>query len=542
MSLKAKFMICFGVAVAPWLSAVPASAGDSDNLGVTAIVQLNSGQIMGAFDIGWVDAKIGTYVLAASRLSATNCPSGCGPGSNPGIVVVDTTSLLLTNELGPTPFAGSCANPGKRDLVGFSGPNGVTITKRGQGKSLGNAEVWAGDGPIVSPPCPIDPSSGKPNGFTGEISGNTLTVTAPCNEPIGRPKVGDTIVGLDANSNPNVAPHTTIVSGMAGCPGTFTVSGAAQTVGPESMSAFNVTDPGARSSQVVVFDYKTGNLITTVSTGGLYRADELCFSPQDGVVFVANDEGGDNFGTFIDIKTHKVIQTMKFDGTDPDANHITGIGLEQCQYNPRDGKIYFNIPDSVPSGGTGGVPPGGGHTVRFAPTSTKPLHYHIETDFTNADIIACGPAGLAVGPANQLALGCGGNGGLIISDLNGKKVVTFSGLGSIDEDWYNPGNNHYYFANSTPGSLLAGDAGNLGDTPCTGAGCPVVDTSVNTASGSHSVAADSVSNNVFVPIKAGSAGSGTACGSSASIGCIAIYHGTNDGDDLSAGKKPITGN
>src|SRR6516165_7345233 len=101
MPIKLKFIKSLGLAFAPWLFVAPASAQDSDGLAATAIVQLtNPNQILGGFDISWVDAKIGVYVLAASRLSATNCPSGCGPGSNPGIVVVDTTSLLVTNEFG----------------------------------------------------------------------------------------------------------------------------------------------------------------------------------------------------------------------------------------------------------------------------------------------------------------------------------------------------------------------------------------------------------------------------------------------------------
>jgi hypothetical protein len=618
MAFKAKLSFGLGVALAPWLFTMPASAQDPpdlDGLAPTAIVTLNPPQIVGGFDIGWVDAKIGTYLLAASRL----LPTGLGPASNPGIVVVDTTSLLVTTVLGSgtssatTPFAGSCANLGKRDLVGFGGPNGVTLVKRGQGKSLGNAEVWAGNGPIVSPACPINPNTGLPNQFTATISGTTLTLLtkvsfgtlAPGQTLVGTGVApGTTIVlllsgpGQTAGSKWTVSKSQTVIGGASfngsfsgnvltassvtgtiavgqvlldldggdinpatitvmapdtanscnGAPctgtggaGTYALSAAPgdedenfATTGT-AMSAFTVTIP----SDVVVFDYKTGNLITTISTGGKFRADELCFSPQDDVVFVANDEPGDNFGTFIDIKSHKVIQTMKFDGTDPNAKKINAIGLEQCQYNPRDGKIYFNIPDSVPSGGTGPmhVPPGGGHTVRFSNRNATFPFFTIEADFNTANIIACAPAGLAVGPAGQLAEGCGGTAGLIISDgtdatAGGSTIAILPGLGGIDEDWYNPGNNHYYYGNSNPGLLKAADAGNLGTAACTGAGCPAADVSVPSGSGSHSVAADEVSNNVFVPIRAGS---GTVCGSFTASGCIAIYQGTNDADDISAG-------
>jgi len=55
----------------------------------------------------------------------------------------------------------------------------------------------------------------------------------------------------------------------------------AQSFPSEKMSAFNVTDPGARPSQVVVFDFKTGAIsaiipIKSGNTTGLYRANHLC--------------------------------------------------------------------------------------------------------------------------------------------------------------------------------------------------------------------------------------------------------------------------
>jgi hypothetical protein len=332
------------------------------------------------------------------------------------------------------------------------------------------------------------------------------------------------------------------------------VSGSAQKVASENMSAFSVSggtcDASCRPSQVVVFDFKSGAINSIIpikfgTTVGQFRADELCYNPTYGVVLIANDEPGDNFITFIDAKSHKIIQIIKFDGTDPNGNYILANGLEQCQFNPRDDNFYFNIPNSNAN------PPNntktGGHVLRISPSSTNPLQFQIEADWNTADIKTCKPAGLAVGPAGQLGLGCGGTDGLIISDgtgatAGGSTIAILKSGGGIDEDWYNPGNNHYYFGNSNPGLLKAADAGNLGTAACSGAGCPAADAAVKSGSGSHSVAADSVSNNVFVPIRAGS---GTVCsdlGGSTATGCIAVYQGTNDDDDISAGKKPITGN
>jgi DNA-binding beta-propeller fold protein YncE len=57
------------------------------------------------------------------------------------------------------------------------------------------------------------------------------------------------------------------------------------------------------------------------------------------VVLIANDETFDNFITFINADTYQVIQKIKFDGTDPNADHILANGIEQCIFNPKDGNF-----------------------------------------------------------------------------------------------------------------------------------------------------------------------------------------------------------
>jgi hypothetical protein len=116
-----------------------------------------------------------------------------------------------------------------------------------------------------------------------------------------------------------------------------------------------------------------------------------------------------------------------------------------------------------------------------------------------------GPSGLAVGPSNQMALGCGGTNSLVINSTNGKVAVTVSGEGGTDEAWYNPTANQYYFARSTAGVLGVENAG----PPATAAST----NNTPTAVGSHSVAADlnqiSPSNpksQVYVPIRTRSCG------------------------------------
>jgi hypothetical protein len=139
-----------------------------------------------------------------------------------------------------------------------------------------------------------------------------------------------------------------------------------------------------------------------------------------------------------------------------------------------------------------------------------------------------GPQGLAVGPSNQMALGCGGGGAnsLVINSTNGKPAATVTGEGGTDEAWYNPTANQYYFARSTAGKLGVENAG----PPA--AAAPTNDTT--TAVGSHSVAADlnkiSPSNpksQVYVPIRTGVLSpTATICaskGGNNTYGCVAVF-------------------
>jgi hypothetical protein len=129
-----------------------------------------------------------------------------------------------------------------------------------------------------------------------------------------------------------------------------------------------------------------------------------------------------------------------------------------------------------------------------------------------------GPQGLAVGPSNDFALGCGGTNSLIIASTNGKPVATVTGEGGTDEAWYGPASNQYYFARSTAGVLGVENAG----PPPTGPVTP----DTKTAVGSHSVAADPNQKRVFVPIRSSTFGPATICsskGGNDTFGCVAVY-------------------
>jgi hypothetical protein len=306
--------------------------------------------------------------------------------------------------------------------------------------------------------------------------------------------------------------------------------------GPVFSTPCIATSPLATPSTVKVLDLHTGATKAVIPTGtgvgtktpGIRRADELCYNPRSDVVLVANDDPLDNFITFIGEDSYKVIQRIRFDGTDPNGANILANGIEQCVFNPRDGKFYLNIPNTGPTSLKAPLP---GVTVRISGQAPFKVEKVI-ADFSKAPLntTGCtGSTGLAVGPDGQLALSCG----LIIND-NGGIVASFPSEGGADELWYNPGNNHYFLADT--GTTLLGviDAG----PP------PSADFAPSTAPGSHSVAADPHRNQVYVPIR-GNQGQaagplGTLCSKvkegfgnagSDALGCIAIYTAPRDADD-----------
>ena len=121
-----------------------------------------------------------------------------------------------------------------------------------------------------------------------------------------------------------------------------------------------------------------------------------------------------------------------------------------------------------------------------------------------------------------------------------KLIATLPGENGTDRVWFNPGDNHYFFANSggsPPAPSIAhpnlgvvdalGEAG--GSTAKPEEDLP----SPGTAIGSHSVAADPVGNQVYMPIGTRGAASGIceAKGGSNSNGCIAVFTVTSGTDD-----------
>jgi hypothetical protein len=320
---------------------------------------------------------------------------------------------------------------------------------------------------------------------------------------------------------------------------------------------------------------------------------------------VANNADSPPFITAISARTHTIIGKIVFNGTNGTPNATDGI--EQCQFNPRDGMIYVSVPEIGGAGDNsspGGISRINPLTLQVTATAVIPL-------------AACtGPQGLAIGPVvgtfGQMLTGCagatanaaalrptalvddgtrGGTFGAVVALpwQSGNDMVTFNGI--VTATGTTGGDGHFYLARSgnnspvnpnvmtdgfrphcpsvpsstLPGGNYGGDiyktanvqgeayaaAGSqtfagpqalgminattlendpdtiIGQFSCTGTTFGAGG-QANTHGTNHSVAADPVHNQIYVPIAstaftAPATGPCSAGGGSDANGCIAVY-------------------
>lgn len=243
---------------------------------------------------------------------------------------------------------------------------------------------------------------------------------------------------------------------------------------------------GDGDSTVKVVDLTTNAIVATLSTGGSKRADEMAYDQKDDLLLVANDAEDVPFVTFIDVRSRTVLNRISF----PDATN----GIEQSVWDPVTHLFYLSLPQ------LGSDPMHGG--IAVIDPRTRSL-------VTIRSVSDCQPAGLALGPDQHLLLGCSGDAiaagahaqTQVMDARSGAIVATIMQVGGSDEVWYDPGDKRYYLAarSMTSNGLSSGTA-----TPVLG----VIDATSNTwitnvATGpqSHSVAANPINNEVFVPLR-----------------------------------------
>jgi hypothetical protein len=308
----------------------------TETLVLKTVVTVPVGKIT-SFDISFVDTTLNVYIL--------------GDRTNKGVEVIDTTANAYIMTAGQGSFAGATGNNNT------SGPDGVMIIAN-------HREIWAGDGP--------------------------------------------------------------------------------------STLKFLSTSDGA--------------VLGSVSTGGVFRVDEMCYDPVHNIGFVANNADTPAFITAVAFRGHRILGKIVFDGTVQNGGGI-GVngtnGIEQCQYNPRDGMIYVSVPE-VNGPGDNSAP---GAIARINPVTMQIVAAPL------IPLSACsGPQGLAIGPVvgtfGEMLAGC--NGAVTNAAANRPTALIDDGTSggvfgnNISLPWqagndmvaYNSGDQHYYLARSGNNSVV----------------------------------------------------------------------------------------
>jgi hypothetical protein len=279
------------------------------------------------------------------------------------------------------------------------------------------------------------------------------------------------------------------------------------------------------------------------------RADELAYDPTHGLLLVVNNADTPPFATLISVNTTNGHLTVGSRLTFDAAHGVDAQnGAEQPVWDNALNRFFLSIPQISSNVQSGGV-------IRINPFSAT-----VEATYP---VNFCGPAGLALGPNQNLFIGCNTvfdtkgnvwdpNGAVpadprdvVINANNGAIVATVYGIGAGDEVWYNPGNNNYYATGSGSPERPLPAATASGSTPAgvvdandnvlsqrfptynvAAVTTPTAGHPVHPAGTSHSIAVNSYFNLVLVPLPANNAVLSPDPTKNCLTGCIAIFkHG-----------------
>jgi hypothetical protein len=227
---------------------------------------------------------------------------------------------------------------------------------------------------------------------------------------------------------------------------------------------------GDGDSTVKVVDLSAGPSAVpfAIPTGGTLRADELAYDSIDHTILIANDADTPPFVTFVSQEHRAVLGHIYYPQAvfpdtpgGPSVNH----GLEQTVWDRQTKKFYISVPATVtnPNGEVNEIDP-----IAMKVTRVFPI------------LSPCGPAGLALLPGQRLITSCG----VVLSVNTGGTLATINGV-AADEVWFNPGDERVYFG-FNPLGIVDADTYQVVTSLMVGP--------------THSVAANSENNHIFVPV------------------------------------------
>lgn len=303
----------------------------------------------------------------------------------------------------------------------------------------------------------------------------------------------------------------------------------------------------------------------SISTGGSTRVDEMAVTTDGTMLLAANNAEDPPFATLFQANgdnTTSAVSIISKINVDPSLIPAgLGLSLEQPTWDPGTRRFYVSIPQiNYPAGCTPGAAdnPGqgivgcqGGLLVIDPSGVTTPtytygayVHYtNVATNTGNIGVLAlptCAPNGAVVGPATDsiganLLLGCtpannASNKGTLAINTTTMNYTTIGNITGSDEVSFNAGDNKYFTGSSANRADLQGPVLGIIDAKSN-----IMVSIIPQGSGSHSVAADSAHNFIYVPQVVPvnpsgppGAGGGDTTGNSAGIcgtsnGCVAVY-------------------
>jgi hypothetical protein len=318
---------------------------------------------------------------------------------------------------------------------------------------------------------------------------------------------------------------------------------------------------GDGDSTLKIIDLDAANasaIKDSIPTGGTTRVDEMALTGDGELLIAANNAEDPPFATLFaangDRSSNSTHILRRITGDPAIIPAGFGLSMEQPTWDPTTRRFYVSVPiiANNPAGCNygqlaGGITCDGGLAV-IDPTdgSTVVGAFNAATNTGIVPLHACGPNGATVGVHDNLLLGCTpannpANVQTLVINAATKNQTLVGGITGSDEVWFNAGDRRYYTGSNrnckvagSPCPAASQQAAVLGVIDSTS----VLIETIPQGSGSHSVAADSRRNLIFVPQVApvavvGAGGDTTTVGAGicgSSNGCVAVYAHDVDGD------------
>lgn len=300
---------------------------------------------------------------------------------------------------------------------------------------------------------------------------------------------------------------------------------------------------GDGDSTLKVFDIDqgpNGTLLQRVDTGAVpkTRLDEMALSGDGRFLLAVNNAADPPFATLFPVDDDSCTVGAGFQ-IEADPSVIPsgqGLSIEQPTWVQLTQRFVVSVPTTAnnptPTCSYGSVNPGNppcsGAILVIDPANAV-------TPVPLADtirLVNCGPNGATVGPHGNVMVGCtpGNQSTDLETTVINAKTFNYVDVGDLtgsDEVWYNSGSNRYYTGSSAnPGGAVLGVVNGTTN---------FLVEKIPQSPGSHSVAADSRRNRIYVPENAVGPVSLGICG--AQTGCVAVYaaprgekheHGSDD--------------